>query len=157
MRKNLNAVSVLALLFNWVITLFALYSSHPLPPRIAVHFDAAGHANGWGSPRMLWILPIVASAMYALIAWVTRHPNAFNYPVYVTPANRPRLQVLALAMIAWIQAEVVCLFAWIQWITIESARRGVGQLPPWTILIAIFAVWITIGWYVVAMLRAGRR
>lgn len=157
MRRTLQVVGVLGLAFAWAITIAALYGPHRLPLRIPVHFDAAGRVNGWGAPGTLWLMPIVATVVYALMAWVTRYPSAFNYPVRVTPATRPRLQALTITMIACLQAEVVCLFAWIQWATVESARRGRSALAPWSILAAILVIWITIGWYVVAMIRISRR
>lgn len=157
MQKTLNAIAVVALCFTWAITLLALYGSQPLPARIPVHFDAAGHVNGWGSPGMLWLMPAIVTGVFLLMVWVTRRPNAFNYPVRVTPANRPVLQALAIAMVGWIKAEMVLLFAWIQWATIESARRGASAISPWLIPIWILIIWFTIGWYFVAMRRAARR
>lgn len=156
MRKTLQAVAVLALVFTWAETLLALYGPHRLPVRIPVHFDAAGHVNGWGTPVVLWFMPAIATVVYGLMAWVTRHPSAFNYPVRVTPSTRPCLETLTCTLIAWLQAEVVCLLAWIQWATIASARHGVNMLPPWAILIGILAVWGTIAIYVVTMVRKAR-
>lgn len=156
MRRTLQVIGLAALLFVWADTLLALHGAHPLPARIPLHFDSAGHANGWGTPGMLWFMPVVVTVVYALMSWVTRHPQAFNYPVRVTPANRPCLQNLTLTLIAWIQAEIACLFAWIQYATIASARRGGSTLSPRVIFAAILVVWITIGWYVVTMVRTAR-
>lgn len=153
MQKTLNAVAVVALCFTWAITLLALYGPQPLPARIPVHFDGAGHVNGWGSPGMLWLMPAIATGVYLLISWVSRHPQSFNFPARVTPSNRARLQSVALEMISWIKAEMVCLFGWLQWATIESARRGASAVSPWSVPMAIVIIWFTIGWYFVAMRR----
>jgi hypothetical protein len=56
-------------------------------------------------------------------------------------------------MIAWLKAEVVCLFAWIQVSTIEAARRGLGGLPPALIPVSLVAIFVTVAWYIVAMRR----
>lgn len=157
MRKTLQAIAVLGLVFIWADTLVALYGPHPLPPRIPVHYDAAGHVNGWGTPAVLWLLPVIVTVVYALMAWVTRYPSVFNYPVRVTPATRPCLESLTCTMIAWLQAELVGLFAWIQWATIASARRGASALSPWAIPVAILAIWATIGVYIVSVVRTARR
>lgn len=157
MQKTLNAVAAVAICLMWAITFLALYGAHPLPARIPVHFDAEGHVNGWGAPGMLWVMPAIVTGVFLLMSWVTRHPHGFNYPVRVTAANRPVLQSLAIATVGWIKVEIVCLFAWIQWATIESARRGASAISPWSIPVGILIVWFTIGWYFVAMRRTARR
>ena len=107
---------------------YALLGPMRLPDRIPTHFDLAGNANGWGSPQVLWLFPGFGTVLYAGMTIVARFPEAFNYPVRVTPRNRPALQELALGMIAWLKAEVMCLFVGIQFVIIESARRGRGKL-----------------------------
>ena len=156
MRKILEFVSLAALALLVGMTTAALAGAHRLPDRVPTHFDAAGQANAWGSPRALLALPIVALALYVLMTVVSRHPSVFNFPVRVTSANRSRLEGLALEMIAWLKAEVLCLFAWIQSMTIELARSGQGRLSPWFMPVTLGAVFATIVWYVAAMRRAGR-
>ncbi len=157
MRKSLEAISLGALAFIVWITWQALYGAKQLPARIAVHFDAAGNPNGWGTPSNLPLLPVVAAAIYLFLTLVTRFPASFNYPVEVTAENRPRLEALALEMIAWLKTEIVCLFAWIQWVIIEMARRGRGDLS-FLALLPVFLVTIfgTVAWFIVAMRRTAR-
>jgi hypothetical protein len=157
LRKTLQAIAVLGLAFIWAETLIALYGPHALPARVAIHFDAAGNANGWGTPAVLWLLPVIVTLVYGLMAWATRYPSVFNYPVRVTPATRPCLESLTCSMIAWMQAELVCLFAWIQWATIASARRGAGTLSQWTMLAGILVIWATIAVYIVSVVRKARQ
>ncbi len=142
----------LAVLF-W-ITWRAFYGPDPLPARIPTHFDIAGNPNGWGSPSSLLLLPAVALAIYLGMTVVSKFPSAFNYPVRVTPENRPRLQALTLQMIAWLKTEMICLFAWIQWAIVASARQGRLSMSPAEIPLFILAVFATIGWHIVAMFRA---
>ena len=156
MRKILEVVSIAALAYLAWITAAAMLGPHALPNRIAVHFDAAGQANGWGSPKALLGMPILAAVLYVLMTVVARFPAAFNFPVRVTPANRPRLEALALEMIAWLKAEVLCLFAWVQEMTVAVARNGGAHLSPWFMPVTLGAVFATIGWYIVAMRRAGK-
>jgi hypothetical protein len=61
---------------------------------------------------------------------------------------------LALGMIAWMRLELLCLFAWIEWVTIETARSGRLALPPGGMLIAIAVLFGTIGAHIVGMVRA---
>jgi len=156
MRRILEAVSLAALAVLAWVTWSALAGPARLPGRIPTHFNLAGKPDGWGTPQMLLVLPIVAAVLYILITWVSRYPSAFNYPVRVTPANRARLEKLALGMTAWLKAETLCLFAWIQSATIESVRRGRGELPVALMPAALAVIFGTIGWHIVAMRRAAR-
>lgn len=145
-----------ALAATWILTVQAIYGGHPLPARIATHFDAAGNVNGWGEPKMLWLFPIIASFIGVVMTLVSRYPQAFNYPVRVTPASRPRLEAITLGMIAWLRAELVCLFLWIQYEIIRSARDGQNRLSSWLLPVVILAIFATIGWHFAAIIKAGR-
>jgi len=159
MRKWLEAIGLGALALLVWITWSALNGSQRLPERIPTHFDAAGNANGWGSPAMLLLLPVVAVALYLAISVVSRFPASFNYPVRVAPEKRRRLEELTLDMIAWIKMELACLFATLQWWMIQAARSGEGRLPPLLMPGFLVVIFGTIGWHFVAVMRtafAGR-
>jgi uncharacterized membrane protein len=156
MRRTLEAIALVALVLIWGFTWVALKGPNPLPDRIATHFDFAGNANGWGEPSMLWLFPIVASFIYGMMMVVVRYPASFHYSVGVTDENRPRLQAIAVDLVVWLKAELVCLFAWIQYEIIESARLGKGALPPILVPIVIVGIFATIIWYFIAMQRVGR-
>jgi uncharacterized membrane protein YjgN (DUF898 family) len=157
MRKILDAISlgVLAVMF-WTAW-SSLYGPNRLPGRIPTHFDFAGHANRWGSPSVfMFVLPVVALALYLGMTVVERFPSAFNYPVRVTDENHPRLEALTLSMIGWLKAEVICLFACIQESSIEAARHGSGGLSPLLLPACLFVIFGTIAWHFVAMRRVSR-
>lgn len=156
MRKNLEAISLGALVLLFWITWRALTGPTRLPNRIPTHFDFAGQANGWGSPAMLWLFPVVAVGLYLLMTVVVRFPSAFSYPVPVTAENRPRLEALNLSLIAWLKAEILCLFAWIQWMIVVAARQGYNGLSPVLIPVCIVAIFATVGWHIVAIFRAAK-
>ena len=156
MRKVLAALSLIAFGVLFWVTGRALYGPERLPDKIPTHFDFAGHPNAWGSPATLLLLPAVAIVLYAGISLVARFPSAFNYPVRVTPQNRPRLEALAIAMIAWLKTELIWLFAWIQWSTIAAARGRQSGLTPALMPVSILAIFGTIGWHFVAMRRAAK-
>jgi uncharacterized membrane protein len=155
-RSFLQFAAFAALLVLWAITLYAIVGPHPLPPRIPTHFNLAGQPNGWGTPAMLWMLPVIATFVVGLMALVARHPRAFNYPVRVTPATRPRLEAITLDMIAWMQLELAALFLFIQYAIIASARAGSNSLPPAFVPIVIAVVVGTGVWHLRAMFAAAR-
>ncbi|MHC5596804.1 MAG: DUF1648 domain-containing protein [Nostoc sp.] len=54
---NLSALVGLVGLFG-----IAIYAWSTLPDTIPVHFGFDGQANGWGSKKVLWLLPIIGLA-----------------------------------------------------------------------------------------------
>jgi uncharacterized membrane protein len=156
MRRSLEVIGVGALVLMMWSTWEAMAGPHALPDRIATHFDAAGRPNGWGSPAMLLLLPVVAVALYVAMTVVARFPSAFNYPVRVTAENRGRLEQTTLYMIAWLKTELACLFAYLQWFIIQAARTGQGRLNPLLMPAAIFIIFGTIAVCFVAAVRAAR-
>ncbi len=96
MRKILEALALVALVLQAVLTWKAFLGPDRLPARVPLHFDLAGNPDGWGTPATLLYFPGIAVFIYLLFTVVTRFPSAFNYPVRVTPQNRARLEALAL-------------------------------------------------------------
>ena len=147
MRKSLEAIGLIALAVLVWITYQALAGPERLPDRIPTHFDMAGNANGWGSPAMLLLLPVVAVGLYLAMTVISRFPMAFHYPVRVTPANLPRVQELTLDMVTWLKTELACLFAVLQWWMIQAARSGDGRLPALLVPGFLVVIFATVGWY----------
>lgn len=153
MRKILEAAALVALVALGWITYRALYGLDRLPERVPTHFDAAGNPNGWGSPVMMVILPFMAAAIYLILTMAAQFPGAFHYPVRVTTANLPRMQELTLNLLSWIKVEMVCLFAVLQEVFIQSARSGEGHLFPKVIPVALVVIFGTVGWHLLAVIR----
>ncbi|HLY40797.1 MAG TPA: DUF1648 domain-containing protein [Terracidiphilus sp.] len=157
MRKILELVALIALSANVWITYRALSGPQPLPSRIPTHFDAAGNPNGWGSPSVLILLPVISIALYLGFTIVSRFPMAFHYPVRVTEANLQRVQSLTLDMLAWMKSELSWMFCALQYWMIAAARSGEGKLP--ALLVPGFLVLIlgTIGVYLVVVISQAAR
>ena len=154
MRRNLEIVGLALLAVLCWITIRALHGPDPLPARIPTHFDMSGNPNGWGSPATLWFLPAMAAAIYGLITVVSFFPSAFNYPVPVTPENRPRLQTLSLQMVAWLKVELAFLFTLLQWFILAAVRSGHGHLSVWIVPLFLVLVFGTCIGHIIAMVRA---
>ncbi len=156
MRKTLEAIGLGGLAVMFWVTYSAFNGPNPLPDRIPTHFDAAGNPNGWGSPQTLWLLPVLGASLYLVITVVSQFPASFRYSVQVTEANRARLQEVTLDMLAWFKAELVCLFAVLQWWMIQAARNGGGHMSPFLVPVFLVVVFATAGWHVVALFQAAR-
>jgi hypothetical protein len=154
MRKLLHILALAALAILLGITYDALYGPNHLTGRIPTHFGLDGQPNAWGEPKMLLMLPAVAAFLYLIMTVASRFPGAFNYPVRVTAQNRPRLQGIALNMIAWLTAETVSLFAALQYFIVQAVRTQHNALPPALMLIAIVLIFFTMALHIAAMRRA---
>ena len=158
MRKSLEVFCLAALAWISWITYQAVYGPDHLPARIPTHFDMAGNPNGWGSPAGLLLLPIIALAIYVFMTVIALFPSTFHFSMPVTAENRPRLEALAIRVIALCKVEMLCLFLWIQHAIIEAARSPQQTFAATGYLIPVFVVVIlgTVGWHVLAMYRAAR-
>ena len=157
MRRTLELLGWIALAVNGWVTYWAVWGPNPLPERIPIHFDLAGNPNGWGSPKGIFILPAVALGLYLLMGLVARYPAAFNYPVKVRPEFRARAEELALDMIAWLRAELACLFCTLQLAVIQAARTGRAPEIAWVMPVYLLVVLGTIAGFMVAMTQLGKR
>jgi hypothetical protein len=156
MRKSAEILGLFGLgLLMWQ-TWSALWGPDRLPERVPTHFDAAGNANAWGSPWGMILLPVIAFGVYLLMSVVARFPQSFNYPVRKTPENLPRLQDVTLNMLAWVKAQIACLFAVLQWTFVQSARSGDGRLFPKIVPVFLVLIFGTVGAHMIALVRAGR-
>jgi uncharacterized membrane protein len=158
-RKTIELVGLIALGVLVWITYQAVAGPRRLPDRIPTHFDMAGNANGWGSPAMLLLLPVVGIGTYLTISLVSRFPMAFHYPVQVAQVNVPRVQNLTLDMVTWLKTELACLFAMLQGWMIQAARSGDGRLPVLLVPGFLVVIFATVGCYLIAVIRvanAGR-
>ena len=156
MRKSLEAIALIAVALLVWITWAALSGPNRLPDRIPTHFDAAGNANGWGSPAALILLPIVAIGLYFAMSITALFPGAFHYPVRATRMSLPRLHSITLSMICWLKAELSGFFAILQWAIIRAARSGQGSLFAFLAPALLVVVFSTIGWHFVAIFHAAK-
>ncbi|HEY2124719.1 MAG TPA: DUF1648 domain-containing protein [Chthoniobacterales bacterium] len=156
MRKSLETAALVLLCLTWGWTIEALFGSDPLPAQIPVHFDLAGRPDRWGSPQMLWLIPVMTALIYSLMTLVARYPSAFNFPMRIKPAARPRLESIALHLISWLKVEVVGLFFCIQYEAIQYARNRSGELSPAFLPLVLVVIFGTIAWHIIAMRRVGR-
>lgn len=154
MRRILEAFALAALAWLVYLAMGAFYGPARLPARIPTHFALNGQPDAWGPAAALLFFPVIGLGLYLLITWVARYPSVFNFPVRVTPVNRPRLEALALDMIAWLKAELVWLFAGLESFALHAARHPGAGIPVALMPIALVCIFAVIAWYVAAMFRA---
>ena len=139
------------------ITYAAFHGPEPLPQRVPTHFGLSGKPDAWGSPQMLWLLPLIGAGLYLLMTVLgSVRFRRYNLPVRVTEANLSFIQEQTAVMVAWIKFEVLGLFTYIQWSIIEGARVGEFHLKPVSIPIFLVVIFATVGWHLSGIIRGAR-
>lgn len=142
----LEVMALVGVLFS---ILFVALSWPDMPPTIPTHFGASGRADAWGGRETLFILPAIAMALvYIPMTILSRFPHLFNYPWSITEANAARQYHLARVLLAFMKAETVWLFAYIEWQTIQVALGKAEGLGAAFLPVFMGVVFGTLGIYV---------
>jgi uncharacterized membrane protein len=134
-----------------LVTLMGVaFSAWPsLPASVPSHFGPDGRADAFGPRGTMLILPSVGFVLSVALTVIQLIPHALNYPVSITPGNAARQYRIARVSLCAMKAEIVWLFAYIEWRAVAVAAgdpRGLGAwfLPVFVtvlILTAAFMVW----------------
>jgi uncharacterized membrane protein len=157
MRRTIEALCLGMLAILYWMTYAALNGAERLPNRIPTHFDISGRPNAWGSPGFLWFLPAVAAGIYLLLTVLgSIRFRRYNLPIAVNETNLPFIQEQTILLVAWIKCEMLCLFAYLQWSIIQSARDGAFRFSPLLIPVFLALIFSTVGWRLTAMIRGAK-
>jgi hypothetical protein len=74
----------------------------------------------------------------------------------VTEANLPFIQEQTILLVAWIKCEMLCLFLYLQWSIIQSARDSAFRLSPLLIPVFLAVIFSTVGWRLATMIRGAK-
>ncbi len=139
MEKVLEIIAVLGL----VITILVIIQAWPiLPNRFPTHFGASGKVDGWGGKESILLLPFInIFLVYVPMTLLSRYPHIYNYLWPITEQNAPAQYYNARLMMGWIKTEIVGLFAFINWQSIQTAlgkTEGLGSMLLILILLVLF-------------------
>ena len=96
---------------------------------LVVTWEGSGRLpDGWGPKGMFYLASLIPVLLYLGITVAQRYRRKFNYPVRVTEENRPRLELIMLGLLRWTKAEMVVLFAYLQWVTVQVATGAAAGL-----------------------------
>ncbi|MDX1940346.1 MAG: DUF1648 domain-containing protein [Saprospiraceae bacterium] len=121
------------IIFLAIIASFVLVGMNysQLPDQIPVHFDFSGQPDDWGSKIMIWVLPIIMSAMVALFLWLCQRPHQLNYPVKITPENAAYYYKKTQWVLRWLSFLVSIMTIYVTWKTIQIASGKAAQVDSW--------------------------
>lgn len=101
----------LTLIATAVISIGMLVGYPFLPDRIPTHFTLTGDVDSSGPRWTVFILIGIFCLLTAGLAWLSAHPQFFNYPMPITEATEASVYREAEAMMVWLSAAIVMFFA----------------------------------------------
>jgi uncharacterized membrane protein len=142
--------ALLGLIANLALYIFSINN---LPDRIPTHFSFSGEADGWGSKNYLILPSVVSVFLYSILTIVWFFPSHYNYPVKLNAANKEIQAGLAKKLLLILKAEVVWLFLFLQFKTIQVAEKNTSGLGPLFILVFLIIIFVTIGTFILKMYK----
>lgn len=121
-----------------------------LPAAIPKHFGPTGEVDAWGDRSSLYFLLGINLFVYLMMTVIRWFPHTFNFPVTITADNAARQYQLAVWYISLLKAQVVWLFAYLQWQMIQVALGNSTGLGTWFILIVLLGFLLPILIYALA-------
>jgi uncharacterized membrane protein len=155
----LQLISVVMVVYSY----FLVRTSIPhLPHVIPTHFNAAGVADGWGSPDTLWVLlcaQALTTAVFLIVPYVgQRFPGAIHLgPQRLSdfpPAARTRVLPMVDNMAGYLSILMNLFFVYMLWKVIQAASEPVPELPMFWPMVLLLAG--TLGIIVYYLARFGR-
>ncbi|MET3576648.1 DUF1648 domain-containing protein [Bhargavaea ullalensis] len=95
-----------------------------LPDRVPGHFNGAGEVDRWGSKWELLLLPAIAAATTAFMAFFERHPEWHNYMVSLNEENIEFQYRNSRQMLNVTKNMILLVFTFLSW---QSARVALGE------------------------------
>ncbi|MCA6069315.1 DUF1648 domain-containing protein [Chryseobacterium sp. RG1] len=109
-----NAFFIIFDVFNFGLLVFLWWFTIKhykiLPQTIPVHFDFDGKADGFGSRKYSFLMPVLAAVFYVFFAFIVRESESANYPVKITEENRDAQFLIMKIFIRWLYILIVLIF-----------------------------------------------
>lgn len=134
--RIIERFSILLFLFLWVFTIFSYVQ---LPAIIPIHFDAFGRPDNYGSKWTLFILPTIASIIFAGINYLNKSPQIFNYTVQITEENAESQYSSAIRMLRVLKGSIMLVFSIIVMYSYWTAK-GKTETYKWWFLLLILGI-----------------
>ena len=132
--KSIETAGLMLIFILWILTLVAFYN---LPHIIPVHFNAAGRPDANGDKTMLFILPILATIIFAGLSILIRHPHFLNYASPITVHNAEQQYITATKMLRMLNAGIALIFTLIVLFTYLTAAGITSGLGAWFLPLVI--------------------
>lgn len=151
LERILEVGSFVAVVMMWVY-LWLFWPS--IPEKIPTHFGVLGQADAWGSKITLIFPAIITTVLYLLMAILAQFPQIYNYnSIKITEENAEAQYRNARTMMLWLNAQIVGIFFYIQWRTVDVAIGNSKGLGLWFLPVFLVAMFGTLAYYIVKMYK----
>lgn len=142
--KFLESSSKCVLVLLWMITIFAFFK---MPIIVPTHFNAAGQPDSFGSKETVFILPVIATIIFAGLTVLNRYPYIFNYINKITEANALHQYTIAARMLRALKLMILILFTAIVLLTYLTTIHAINGLSKGFLpfIICVFCMLPTVG------------
>ena len=131
----LQLMSLVLLIYSYFITRITIPT---LPQRIPVHFNAAGEANGWGSPDIFWLLfaaQTLSTVLFLAVPYLGQLlPGAVHFGRRrlsdFSPERRPQMLSIMSDMSAYMSIVMNLFFVVMLHEMIRAVREPIPRLHP---------------------------
>jgi uncharacterized membrane protein len=141
------ALEAIAIGGIFLVTVMVVLFWSSLPALIPSHFGVSGTVDAWGDKRTILIFPGVGLVLYVLLTVVRRYPHNFNYAWPITEQNVQEQYQLACSLLTWLKMEIMLLFAYLEWMTIQTALQQTAGLGFFFLPLVLVIIFGTIGVY----------
>lgn len=143
-RSPLEIIIEVMAVFGILVHALMLFHHWPtLPDVIPTHFGFSGEADGWGSKNTLIVLFATNIGLYLMMTVLTFFPHTFNYVVEITEKNVREQYYYARLMSNFMKLEVVWMFVYLEWGTLQVALGKASGLDGTIMLSFIIAMTVT--------------
>lgn len=121
--KFLMVMEVIGIVLLAALLVYTAFRYTMLPAEIPKHYNALGEVDSWGPKSSVWIIPIAAILIYALVTVAAFFPNAWNYPVKIAEENLPKAENKIRQMLACMKVLITGLFIYLQFETLNLSTN----------------------------------
>ena len=142
----MEIAGVAAVISLWI---FLMTSYSNLPDVIPFNFNTAGQADGFDNKSKIFILPVIATALFVVMTILSRFPHFFNYPVKITENNAQFQYENMTRMLRLVKLSLVLVFGCIVFQTIRTATGNADGLGVWLLPTTLAIIFIPVIYFAV--------
>lgn len=156
-KPELNTADKIVEISGWLVLaitwIFVLTHYSGLPPTIAIHYNAAGIADGYGAKIHALILPAIASVILVSMTLLNKVPHIFNYLVTITEENAHRQYTNATRMVRYLKLVLVLIFDILAFQIIWHSEGKIDGLGTWFTPFVLTLIFVPLIWFIVLSFR----
>lgn len=144
----IEVLCVATLLCSGIYT-FVHYNA--LPDIIPTHYNGSGKVDGYGGKESLFIMPVIALAMYIGLTFAIRFPHKFNYMTEITEANAAKQYSITVRMLRVLKLSVVIIFFLIDYATIKASLTNATELGGGFMLLVMSLIFVPLFYFLIQL------